>query len=121
MVDPAGGGFLEFLVRVHGGVRECAGAAERRIVKNSGASPTLRRPATVEVRYEMPASRSSREPRVVHLFPKQDGWVLMGLDKGEVGQHFPDLGRALDAASSGFSPVHIIVHEREAASQAYAG
>lgn len=69
----------------------------------------------------MPASNSNRAPRTVHLFPKPDGWILMALDKGEVGQHFPDLGRALDAATSGLAQVHVVVHDRDAAAHAYAG
>lgn len=63
----------------------------------------------------MPASSIRKAPRVIHLFPKQDGWILMSADKGEQGQHFSDLGRALDAATAAGIQVHIVVHERGAA------
>lgn len=63
----------------------------------------------------MPASETRDNPRVVHLFPKTDGWILMSLERGEQGMHFADLGRALDAATSGDRQVHVVVHERGAA------
>jgi hypothetical protein len=36
-------------------------------------------------------------------------------DKTEDGVLFPDLGSALDAATTGERPVHVIVHDRDAA------
>jgi hypothetical protein len=86
------------------------------IVKNSGASPTLAAARVVELPNEMPALPNNPQPaRVVHLFPKQDGWILMSIDKGEQGTHFSDLGRALDAATAADAQVHVVVHERGAA------
>jgi hypothetical protein len=69
----------------------------------------------VELPNEMPALSNNQRPRVVHLFPKQDGWILMSIDKGELGTHFSDLGRALDAATAADAQVHVVVHERGAA------
>lgn len=63
----------------------------------------------------MPASLTREAPRTVHLFPKADGWILMSGDRGEHGTHFADLGRALDVATSGERPIHVVVHERGAA------
>jgi len=70
---------------------------------------------------EMQSGASHHGPRTMHLFPKADGWILMSQEKGEDGRHFPDLGRALDAATSGLAPVHVVVHERYQASAANAG
>ncbi len=39
----------------------------------------------------------------------------MSIDKGELGTHFSDLGRALDAATAADAQVHVVVHERGAA------
>jgi hypothetical protein len=69
----------------------------------------------------MPPQTNRYAPRTVHLFPKQDGWILMALDRGEQGIHFPDLGRALDAATAGLAQVHVVVHDRATLSSASAG
>ena len=71
--------------------------------------------ATVELWDVMQTSSVRRQPRVVHLFPKQDGWILLSLDRDEHGTHFSDLGRALDAATASGVQVHVVVHERGAA------
>lgn len=63
----------------------------------------------------MPTATHQQQPRTIHLFPKSDGWILMSPDRGEQGMHFSDLGRALDAATAGERPVHVVVHERGAA------
>lgn len=63
----------------------------------------------------MPALAVLEAPRTIHLFPKADGWILMADDEGERGRHFSDLGRALDAATRGEQPIHVVVHERGAA------
>ena len=57
----------------------------------------------------MPALQTRLAPRTVHLFPKADGWILMCGDRGE---HYTDLGIALDAATVGGRPIHVVVHER---------
>ncbi len=76
--------------------------------------PTLAPPLVVELPTDMPATRTQDQPRIVHLFPKPDGWILMSRDKGEQGMHFADLGRALDVATSGDRQVRVVVHERGA-------
>ena len=38
--------------------------------------------------------------------------MLVSDDRGERAKHFADLGRALDAATAGDRPIHIVVHER---------
>jgi len=60
----------------------------------------------------MAAHSTAERARTYHLFPKADGWILMSQDKGEQGVLFTDLGRALDAATSGDRPVHVVVHDR---------
>lgn len=50
--------------------------------------------------------------RTVHLIPRGSGWVLLASGKPEAGETFSDLGRALDAATRGEAPVHVVVHER---------
>ncbi len=51
-------------------------------------------------------------PRTVHLIPRGERWVLLTGGREEGGTTFPDLGRALDAATRGADPVHVVVHER---------
>lgn len=63
----------------------------------------------------MPTHPVQEAPRVIHLVPREEGWVLLGEDGSGDGPTFPDLGRALDAATSGDAPVRVIVHERGAA------
>lgn len=69
----------------------------------------------------MPTNSAHQGPRTVHLFPKPEGWILMSLESGEQGQLFPDLGKALDAATSSLAQVHVVVHDRTAVIQANAG
>lgn len=52
-------------------------------------------------------------PRTVHLIPRGERWILLGSSRDEGGQAFPDLGLALDAATRGHTPVHVVVHERD--------
>jgi hypothetical protein len=57
-----------------------------------------------------------RRETKVHIFSKGGGWVLVAGDDAETapdaGEAFDDLGHALDAATLGDGPVHVIVHER---------
>ena len=96
------------------GVHRWAGCV-RGVVENSGCFPTLAGAWVVELPTDMPKVESKRQPRVVHLFPRSDGWILMTHEKGEQGMHFTDLGRALDAATSDDCQVHVVVHKRGAA------
>ncbi|MGE3075341.1 MAG: hypothetical protein AB7N24_16415 [Dehalococcoidia bacterium] len=52
-------------------------------------------------------------PEPVHVFPKTDGWIVVRGSGTEAARHYPDLGRALDAATGGESPVHVVVHESD--------
>jgi hypothetical protein len=83
------------------------------IVKKSVSSPTLGAVSSVEVRGVMTATAEA--PRTAHLFPRPNGWIVVLNDKTEDGVLFPDLGSALDAATTGERPVHVIVHDRDAA------
>lgn len=56
--------------------------------------------------------------RKVHIFPKGGSWLLVAGDAEtapDCGEAFADLGRALDAATAGDEPVHVVVHECGAA------
>ena len=60
--------------------------------------------------------KSQRGPRrpTVHLFPRDEGWTLVVGNAEQPGaqpREFPDLGLALDAATTDHKEVHIIVHE----------
>ena len=63
----------------------------------------------------MPVAAVREAPRTVHLLPRADGWILVAEENGERGTHFEDLARALDAATRGARPVHVVVHGRGAA------
>ena len=65
-----------------------------------------------ELPKEMATLPTRRQLRTVHLFPKQDGWILMSLDDGERGKHYADLGCALDAATRRGPQLRVVVHER---------
>lgn len=52
-------------------------------------------------------------PRTVHIIPRGGRWVLLVGGRDEGGTTFTDLGLALDAATRGASPVHVVVHERD--------
>lgn len=52
-------------------------------------------------------------PRTMHIIPRGPHWVLVTGYPHEAGTPFADLGAALDAATRGGDPVHIVVHERE--------
>lgn len=52
-------------------------------------------------------------PEPIHVFPRTDGWVVIRGAATEVTRHYANLGLALDAATSGCHPVHVVVHEAE--------
>jgi hypothetical protein len=81
------------------------------IVKNSGFSLTLAATRTAELRGEMFVA-SIDALKTVHLIPRGERWVLIGSKSPENGTAFPDLGRALDAATRGDARIHVVVHER---------
>ena len=62
----------------------------------------------------MHLNRPAPKDTTVHLFPKSEGWILVIGDKAEEAAEFPDLGKALDAATAG-NTVHVVVHEKGAA------
>ncbi|MGE0599776.1 MAG: hypothetical protein AB7J35_11105 [Dehalococcoidia bacterium] len=66
--------------------------------------------AVVELPY-MTLAMVASLPEPVHVFPKTDGWIVVRGNKTDAARHFPDLGRALDAATGGENPVHVVVHE----------
>ncbi len=59
----------------------------------------------------MPTATVASLPKPVHVFPKTGGWVVVRESETETAHHYPDLGRALDAATCGDHPVHVVVHE----------
>lgn len=75
----------------------------------SGFSPTLAGAPTAE----LPDMNATFAPRTVHLIPRGERWVLMTSGRDEGGKSFTDLGLALDAATRGAAPVHVVVHERD--------
>lgn len=55
----------------------------------------------------------------VHIVPKGRGWhVVRPEESGEEPATYPDLGQALDEATSGPVLVHVVVHPRDAACDA---
>ncbi len=50
-------------------------------------------------------------PRIVHIIPRGGRWVVLAGGHDEGGITYADLGLALDAATRGASPVHVVVHE----------
>lgn len=60
----------------------------------------------------MATTTSTHAQQTVHLIPRGDHWVMIGVDGTENGTTFPDLGTALDQATSGDELVHVVVHTR---------
>lgn len=59
------------------------------------------------------------KPATVHIIPKDRGWHVVRSEAGlEQPSTFSDLGEALDNATSGPVLVHVVVHPRNAASDA---
>ncbi len=53
--------------------------------------------------------------RTLHLVPRGAEWRLLRDGEDEPMAVFPDLGRALDAATRGTDAVRVVVHEQGAA------
>lgn len=67
----------------------------------------------------MNEDRQVTKSAIVHIVPKGRMWhVIRSESESEQGTAHPDLGKALDAATSGPVLVHVVVHPRDAACDA---
>lgn len=67
----------------------------------------------------MTEDRENQQPSTVHIVPKGRMWhVVRSESESEQGTAHADLGKALDAATSGPVLVHVVVHPRDTACDA---
>ncbi len=68
---------------------------------------------------DMTADRDDTKTATVHIVPKGRMWRVVRSEAGdEQGSTHEDLGGALDEATRGPVLVHVVVHPRDAASDA---
>lgn len=62
----------------------------------------------------MTENHDSLTPAIVHIMPRGRMWrVVRGEEPTGESATYPDLGRALDEATSGPVLVHVVVHPRD--------